>query len=65
MLSLRSLASLAQLLELFEAQFVIVLFAKHGLRLTIELGAVLLAAHNALRDQAESPSSIALLDEVV
>ena len=65
MLSSRSLASLAQLLELFEAQFVIVLFAKHGLRLTVEGGAVLLAAHNTLRNQAESPGSFAILDEVV
>lgn len=65
MLSSRSLASLAQLLELFEAQFVIVLFAKHDLRLSFDGGAVLLAAHNALRSQAELPGTIAVLDEVV
>ena len=63
--SSRSLASLAQLLELFGAEFVVVLFEKHGLRLFTGGSAVLLAAHSALRDQGDSPGAFSLLEEVV
>jgi hypothetical protein len=65
MQSFRSLASLAQFLELFDVQFVIVLFAKHGLRLSVEGGAVLLATHRALCTQRESPGTLALLEEII
>jgi len=65
MQSFRSLASLAQVLELFDAQFAVVLFEKHGLRLSIEGGVVLLATHTALRSQRDSPGVFALLDEIV
>jgi len=65
MLSLRTLASLAQLLGLFDPQIPLVLFSKHGLRLSMDGGAELLSMHNALRDQAASPGSLTLLEEVV
>lgn len=65
MLSLRSLASLAQLLGLFDPQIPLVLFAKHGLRLSMEDGAELLSIRDALWDEATSPRSLALLEEVV
>ena len=65
MLSLRTLASLSQLLGLFDPSVSIVLFEKHGLRLSIGRGAELLSIHNAFRDQAASPGVLALLEEVV
>jgi len=65
MLSLRTLASLSQLLGLFDPQIPLVLFSKHGLRLSMDGGAELISMHNALRDQAASPGSLALLEEIV
>jgi hypothetical protein len=63
--SSRTLASLAQLLALFPAQTAVVLLAKHGLRINVEVGRELLDIHNALRDQVESPGCLAVLDEVI
>lgn len=65
MLSKRTLGSLAQFLELYDTSFVIVLFSKHGLRLTVEGEALLLAVNSALRNQRDSAAVLALLEEVV
>ena len=65
MLSKRSLGSLAQFLELYDGSFVLVLFSKHGLRLTVESDALLLAVNSALRNQYESAGVAAILEEVI
>ena len=63
--TIRTLSSLAQLLALLPSQFVVVLLSKYGLRISIERGNELFDIHNALRDQAQSPGCMALLEEVV
>lgn len=65
MLSKRSLGSLAQFLELYDASFVLVLFSKHGLRLIVEGNALLLAVNSALRNQHGSAGVAAMLEEVI
>lgn len=65
MLSQRSLGSLAQFLELYDASFVLVLFSKHGLRLTVEGSALLLAVNSALQSQRESSAVAAMLEEMI
>lgn len=65
MLSKRSLGSLAQFLELYDTSFVLVLFSKHGLRLTVEGGALLLGVNSALLNQHESAGVAAVLEEVI
>lgn len=64
MLSKRTLASFAQFFELFEATQVSAIFGKHGLRLTMEGGAILFSVNNALRDQSTQPGVMSLLEEV-
>ncbi|MEF8708477.1 MAG: hypothetical protein V5B38_06195 [Candidatus Accumulibacter propinquus] len=64
-LSSRSLASLAQLLELLGEPFVAILFEKHGHHLPSSGGAVLLAAHSVLRDGGDSPGVFSMLEEAV
>jgi hypothetical protein len=65
MLSNRTRTSLAQLLELYDTQFCIVLFTKHDLRLVVQSNALLFALNSALRDQASSVGVGAMLEEVV
>lgn len=65
MLSNRTRTSIAQLLELYDAQFSITLFQKHGLRLSIQGGALLFGLNAALRDQAGSNGMSAMLEEIV
>lgn len=65
MLSARTLSSLAQLLALFPSQVAVVILSKHGLRINIEHGRGLVDINNALRDQADSPGCLAILEEVV
>lgn len=61
----RTLSSLAQLLALFPSQLAVVLLSKHGLRISIDRNNELLDIRNALRDQADSPGCLAVLEEVV
>ena len=63
--STRTLASLAQLLALFPGQTAVVLLSKHGLRISIETGRELFDINRALRDQAQLPGCLSVLDEVV
>lgn len=65
MLSKRTLASFAQLFELFETTQVVVMFGKHDLRLTVEGGALLFSVNAAFRNQASLPGVVSLLEEVV
>ena len=65
MLSSRTLTSLAQLLAVLPSQEVIVLLSKHGLQISIEEGRELFGINNSLRNQAELPSCLAVLDEVI
>lgn len=63
--SLRTLASLAQLLAMFPSQIAIVLISKHGLEISVERDRELFDINNALRDQANLPGCLAIIDEVV
>ena len=63
--TIRTLSSLAQLLALFPRQLVVVLLSKYGLRITIEQDEELFDIRNALRNQADSPACMAILEEVV
>jgi hypothetical protein len=65
MLSKRTLASFAQLFELFETTHVIVMFGKHELRLSVEGGALLFSVNAALRSQSTARGVMSLLEEVV
>ena len=65
MLSKRTRASLAQFLELYETTFVVVLFSKHDLRLSVHGGALLLSVNAALHSQAGLSGLIDLVEEVV
>ena len=64
MLSKRTLASLAQLLELYDPKFVIVLLSKHDIRISVEDKNLLFDVNRALRNQAESPGIIAIVEEI-
>lgn len=65
MFSNRTRTSIAQLLELFDAQLSIVLFTKHDLRLVVHGNTLLFALNSALRDQASSVGVAAMLEEIV
>ena len=63
--TIRTVSSLAQLLALFPSQVADVLLSKHGLRISIQRNNELCDIRDALRDQADSPGCIAVLEEVV
>jgi hypothetical protein len=53
MVSKRTVGSRAQLLDLFDPSFTVVLFSKHDLRLTVEGQGVLLAVNATLISQRD------------